>query len=93
MNLFYLSLATCVVFAVVWPLLYEWFFAFRENPRRNAFLAVSMIANLGMLALFKYGDFFLQNVFALLIWLGYNIEPFRLGLELPPGLVFIPLSR
>jgi alginate O-acetyltransferase complex protein AlgI len=87
-NLFYLSLATCVVFAVVWPLLYEWFFTFRENPRRNAFLAVSMVANLGMLALFKYGDFFLQNVFALLNWLGYSIEPFRLGLELPPGISF-----
>ena len=47
-----------------------------------------MTANLGMLGLFKYGDFFLRNWSELLNWWGISYEPYQLDLALPPGISF-----
>lgn len=87
-SIFWLAFGTCVVFAMSWPLLYQWFFTFSERNRRNSFLWASMTANLGMLGLFKYGDFFLRNWSELLNWWGISYEPYQLDLALPPGISF-----
>jgi len=59
------------------------------NPRRKAFLIVSLVANIGVLAVFKYYNFFVGNVDTLLHGFGLagNALPF-LDIILPIGLSF-----
>ncbi|WP_188548573.1 MBOAT family O-acyltransferase [Hymenobacter qilianensis] len=59
------------------------------GPRRKQFLILSLIANLGVLAIFKYYNFFLDNVGALLDSLHVTqYELPYLGIILPIGLSF-----
>ncbi len=60
----------------------------RERPRRRPWLALSVAVNLGLLALFKYFDFFIDSALALLQLLG--LEPHRttLAFALPIGISF-----
>ena len=55
---------------------------------RKLLLACSVVGNLGMLAFFKYGDFVLENLEAVLGWLGWTVSLGRLGLDLPIGISF-----
>ena len=41
-----------------------------DTRRRKLLVAASVVVNLGLLAFFKYGDFGLENLNALLGWLG-----------------------
>lgn len=56
--------------------------------RRKAFLIMSLVANVGTLAVFKYLDFLTDNTIHLISWLGlpYNIPPW--SIILPIGLSF-----
>jgi len=57
--------------------------------RRKAFLVVSMVANLGILGFFKYCDFFIANLHALLVAIGVTSAPWSvLGIILPAGISF-----
>jgi D-alanyl-lipoteichoic acid acyltransferase DltB (MBOAT superfamily) len=56
--------------------------------RRKAVLTVSLVANLGMLAIFKYSNFFLTEVQWIFMALGWRIEPRTLSLVLPMGISF-----
>ncbi len=56
--------------------------------RRSVFLAVSVGANLSMLAFFKYFDFFVANVGAALSSVGRDVHPATLGVMLPVGISF-----
>lgn len=57
--------------------------------RRKLFLLVSLVANLSVLAVFKYADFFIDNINALLTFLNLTSHPVRyIGLILPIGLSF-----
>jgi len=85
---FPLAFGLCAAFAVSWPLLYEWYFSFSENRRRRAFLVTSMVANLGMLAIFKYGNFVLNNVVTLAHAFGWEWTRPALEVALPPGISF-----
>jgi alginate O-acetyltransferase complex protein AlgI len=51
-------------------------------------LGVSLAANLGLLGLFKYADFFLDGFEALVRSAGFDPEPLHLGLVLPVGISF-----
>ena len=63
--------------------------AVTEGDRaRKALLACSVVGNLGMLALFKYGDFLLENTEVTLGWLGFPVTLGRLNLQLPIGISF-----
>jgi len=57
-----------------------------EHKRR--WLIVSVLVNLGMLATFKYFDFFAANVASLLVAFGLQVDPVTLGLILPVGISF-----
>ncbi|WP_233578197.1 MBOAT family O-acyltransferase [Tautonia sociabilis] len=58
-------------------------------PRtRRMLLALSMIANLGMLGFFKYCDFFVGSLALLLDRLGIEASPPTLGVLLPIGISF-----
>jgi D-alanyl-lipoteichoic acid acyltransferase DltB (MBOAT superfamily) len=56
--------------------------------QRKRFLLISLCVNLGLLALFKYFNFFIENVQLLLDALGLGIQPAALRLALPAGISF-----
>ncbi|MCI5145541.1 MAG: MBOAT family protein [Candidatus Electrothrix sp. AR3] len=60
--------------------------AFPEHKKK--FLALSLLANLGMLGVFKYFNFFYTNLGALLTKLGLEYHPDVLQLALPVGISF-----
>jgi D-alanyl-lipoteichoic acid acyltransferase DltB (MBOAT superfamily) len=59
------------------------------KPRaRQLLLAASIVANLGVLGFFKYADFLVESVSAVLTQLGVVIQARTLGLVLPVGISF-----
>jgi alginate O-acetyltransferase complex protein AlgI len=60
-----------------------------ERPTvRRTWMLVSVLANLGMLAYFKYGAFLLQNFTVLLAGAGIAYKPPALDIALPVGISF-----
>lgn len=58
-----------------------------DPARRRALLGVSLAVNIGLLGLFKYGDFGISSLNELLAWRGLAPRPL-LGLVLPVGISF-----
>jgi D-alanyl-lipoteichoic acid acyltransferase DltB (MBOAT superfamily) len=56
--------------------------------RRRGFLLLSLGANLGMLGLFKYGNFLLESFRAIVAALGVDYSPPRMDILLPVGISF-----
>ena len=56
--------------------------------KRRAWMLVSVIANLGMLSYFKYGDFVLQNFSTAVGAMGYSYTPPEWNIILPVGISF-----
>jgi alginate O-acetyltransferase complex protein AlgI len=60
-----------------------------EDPRRRKmWLLLSMCVNLGFLAFFKYGGFFLENFVSLLGLMGIDFHPAAPDILLPMGISF-----
>ncbi len=60
-----------------------------ENPRaRRGWLMLSLGANLGTLAFFKYFNFFISSAAGLLAWLGLPASIHTLNIVLPVGISF-----
>ncbi len=59
-----------------------------DPGRRRAWLLLSLVANLGMLGFFKYGDFLLANTGVLLAAMGIHYQPPSMGILLPVGISF-----
>jgi alginate O-acetyltransferase complex protein AlgI len=59
-----------------------------EGNKRKWFLIASLVANIGVLAFFKYYNFFLSNTFLLLHGIGYKGAVPYLSILLPIGLSF-----
>jgi len=60
-----------------------------ERPAvRRSWMLLSMVANLGMLGFFKYGQFLLENFTALLHALGIAYQPPHYAIVLPVGISF-----
>jgi alginate O-acetyltransferase complex protein AlgI len=60
-----------------------------ENERRRKLLLiVSIFANLGVLAYFKYTNFLLANVHWGASWLGYHLDTLHYDILLPAGISF-----
>ena len=62
--------------------------ACKTQRARRWILAISVVGNLGMLGVFKYGDFFVSNVVGLGRLLGFDVPWSPLGLILPVGISF-----
>ncbi len=60
----------------------------RQPEHRKKLLLCSLAGNLGLLGVFKYLDFFLENVGAVLESLGLGASPATLGIFLPVGISF-----
>jgi len=56
--------------------------------RRRLLLLASLIVNLGLLGVFKYYNFFIDNLVDTVTFLGVHLEPSRLELILPVGISF-----
>ena len=60
-----------------------------ENPRaRRGWLILSLVANLGTIAFFKYYNFFVTSAAALLAWLGLPASIHTLNIIIPVGVSF-----
>ncbi len=60
----------------------------RWPARRGRFLALSVLGNVGLLGMFKYFDFFVENTVVALRALGVHTDLHTLGLLLPAGISF-----
>ena len=59
-----------------------------NQKKRNFWLMVSMVVNLGFLGFFKYGNFLLENFIHFVNLLGYSYEPLPMNIILPMGISF-----
>ena len=69
----------------------DWWAARRmeaDPAHRKRYLAFSLASNLGMLAYFKYANFFIDNVGAILTAIGLPTSPHVLRVILPVGISF-----
>jgi len=63
--------------------------AAEEKPwRKQRLLALSLIANLGVLGYFKYANFFIENLTAALNAVGVHLDPFTIKVVAPLGISF-----
>ena len=99
---FLLLLASCYFYAVLIPVYLFILFGIiiidycagifierSSGKKRKLFLAASIIANIGVLVVFKYHNFFVENINDLLSHLNIHAKPFPLWhLLLPVGLSF-----
>ena len=60
----------------------------QRQTARHAWMLLSVVANLGMLGYFKYGQFLLDNFSALLATLGVAYHPAHYDIVLPVGISF-----
>jgi len=59
-----------------------------SSAKRRLLVLVSLMANLGLLAYFKYGGFMLDNFVSVVNWMGWQFEPARPDIILPVGISF-----
>ena len=59
-----------------------------QSDARKTLLAVSVVVNLGVLAVFKYFNFFADSVTDLLTTIGFQVDPVVLSVVLPVGISF-----
>ena len=76
--------ASIVIYGSCLPALYR----METERRRKVFLTLSMVANLGILAFFKYCDFFLGGFVHLAGALGFTPSWTALNIVLPAGISF-----
>lgn len=58
-----------------------------DKSRKKILLSVSILTNIGLLTIFKYGEFTLENINNLSTWLGFGIIPVP-HILLPVGISF-----
>jgi len=59
-----------------------------DPSRKKLYLYASLLVNFGMLGVFKYYDFFIENVRQVLAGIGLTVSPPILELVLPAGISF-----
>ncbi|HEX2196806.1 MAG TPA: MBOAT family protein [Actinomycetota bacterium] len=59
-----------------------------DERRRRALLLVSVVANLGILAFFKYFGFFVESAVQFMSWIGLDAHPPLFEVLLPVGISF-----
>ena len=89
---FYMAFVPSYILILAFTILVDYVAAFwiagAEGPRRKAYLMVSIAANLGILAFFKYYNFLNDNLAALAGVLHWNYSLPALAIILPIGLSF-----
>jgi alginate O-acetyltransferase complex protein AlgI len=80
-------LATLVAVLIA-NLIYPYLVSLPENRRSNFCLATSITINLGILAIFKYCNFFVDSAEAVMSSVGWQADFFTLNVLLPVGISF-----
>lgn len=81
-------LGATVPFVAIANLLYHRSTEIEESRRRTLFLVLSVVANLSILGVFKYANFFASSVVDGFRWLGLEADAITLNLILPIGISF-----
>ena len=89
----YLTWSIPCVFLILFTSLVDYFIGRKlghitEPVRRRRWLVLSLVGNLGLLGFFKYSNFFLENLWALLGILGWHVAPIHYNIILPPAISF-----
>lgn len=87
-NAGWLIFAAIVFLVLISNLLYPRYVRRENQKRRKFFLLMSIIGNLTILCLFKYFNFFLENLEAIVRGLGGNPGSLHLNIVLPVGISF-----
>ena len=82
------SIGLVAVIAILGPLTYALWARLKDASRRRAFLLTSITVNLGVLAFFKYFNFFVDSAQGVAGSLGYDISITALQVALPVGISF-----
>lgn len=82
------AIALGVLFSIVGPLSYGLYFRLSEQARRKAFLITSVTVNLGLLAFFKYFNFFIDSIDSVVEQSGIEWAAPMLKVTLPVGISF-----
>lgn len=95
--LFYMSWSVPCVLLILFTSLLDWFIARKlaqttDASRRKNLLVTSLTMSLGLLAFFKYSNFFLDNLGELLRLLGANVTLRHYSYILPPAISFYTFS-
>ena len=61
--------------------------------RKRLFMGFSLAVNIGVLAFFKYFNFFKDDVVSLLNGIGFQVDPLLITILLPAGLSFFTLKK
>ena len=77
-----------LLFSIVGPIAYGLYFKLTDKGRKKAFLITSVVANLGMLAFFKYFNFFIDSIDAVVVQSGMQWAAPVLKVTLPVGISF-----
>jgi len=90
---FYMSWSVPCVFLIIFTSVVDFSIARHLSQttdpiRRKRGLQTSLILSLGLLGLFKYSNFLLENLHALCSLLGWKAGPWHLDIILPPGISF-----
>lgn len=81
--LFLIFFSTCIDYVVGILLQQE-----KDQKKRKWWLWLSIISNLGILAVFKYFNFFIENFISAFSVFGYHLDSWSLSIVLPVGISF-----
>ncbi len=81
------------IFILALNLLYESFSSLDPQKRRKAVLTIGIAANLAILAFFKYFNFFVENLAALIHDIGFNVKNHHFDILLPLGISFFTFQN
>jgi alginate O-acetyltransferase complex protein AlgI len=63
-----------------------------DSTERRWLLWISLFANIGLLSFFKYSNFFLQNLAAILNTAGWHVKTLHLDVPLPPAISYFTFA-
>ncbi len=66
----------------------KWLGKEENQTKRNVYLMMSLVSNLGLLGYFKYGNFFLDNLYSISSFFGLEYNHIVYDITLPVGISF-----
>ena len=84
----YPALGLMIAISILGPMAYSLMARLPEKKRRRAFVITSIVVNLGILAFFKYFNFFVDSAANMAGSLGWNMSITALEVALPVGISF-----
>lgn len=64
-----------------------------DPTHKRLYIGLSLLINLGVLAFFKYYNFFVQDIITFLNTFGFTADPLLINIALPAGLSFFTLKK